>query len=144
MLDDCPIIKAIVTYGVVDEANYPIDEINTNGDEHRWEYPGTWLGHLGRIEAGLPNLKQFKFGREMSSSGRSKPAGGWNNVGIFSERYMGCHMGLGPSPWCDVEETLECIDDEEFQTIVEKGMESVDEEDEAAYQNLMKVVNSRR
>jgi hypothetical protein len=70
----------------------------------------------------------------------------WDTVGIYDERYMGFDRGSGLTPWLNMMDMMESLSPDNRDNV---GMEVVDrptiefEEDKAAYEKLMTMVNAR-
>jgi hypothetical protein len=73
-----------------------------------------------------------------------------DTVGIYDERYMGFDGGIGPTRWLDMTYMMDMMQSLGPDNRDNVGMEVVDrptiefEEDKAAYEKLMIMVNARR
>ncbi|CZR51411.1 uncharacterized protein PAC_01286 [Phialocephala subalpina] len=151
VLDDAVITNYIYGYGPLDNENYPLEPIGGSYDNaHFWEYPRSWSEYFSKIEQQLPNLKVFKFGNGNWDEGRNFDYGKWNAMGVEGalERYKGFDKGTGPSPWVELDEMIQEMENGRFEPQGWQGVgknrmiESLDE-DTAAYEKLMNTIKAR-
>lgn len=96
VLDDCPIVKKMSTYGAVDGERFPIWP--TVGHEYGfYTYVGQWADYFNKMVEGLPKLKVLKFGAGSWDNGENFDEKEWGRVGVNTDRYTGFHSGMGPT-----------------------------------------------
>jgi len=80
VLDDCPIIKRLRTYGPLDDEGY-VKSPTGMGETKVQNYEGKWSEYFARLE-GMRSLKRLRFGVGEWSDGANFDGEDWVSEGI--------------------------------------------------------------